>query len=524
MMRHSERALPFPSLIREQYLWTLLCGLALALAGHLALGQDVGQTQRLGTTEQSKPTGPAVQPGTPQTQNAPQSSGNTKSRDPVLVNQTGGIINNHPDDVLNQPRYIWPEEIRDQSDVVQVPAPRVVDISELNQNASSIQYEDRGRGPFSFAVEATGIYTSNLYNQFKNPQSGAYFDVAFPIRMYLASPRSNFGIFNRTSTSLYPGNTHLNHWSSIFSAVFNHRVSSLTDWTMDLAGGRTTGIGTYLQPAIPVGSTKIVQAGAVNGLLPTYNLAGSYGLTHRLSERDRVVTSLTGAWLEQPLGPATSTSKSPSTRQQTAGLDVHFQHATSVRSAVGVETTDIFIRGLSPVGHSNYASVKGTYQYSVTEHGVLEFGAGPLFSASSSRQFGSSSKVSYAANASVTYQTAFGKIGGGYARVVQLGYLLPSSAGNQFFGLYDRPLNRYVDLTAAATYVRTGSQIRNQADFTDVGVSSRLNFNFTRSLVFYTGYSYFDQKSQGTSLSHQDVAAGLTYSFGSSLARKGDSK
>lgn len=521
------RVLPAPAEQHKQYLWTLLCGLAIILAAHFAVAQDLGSQQQLGKTDSSTKTKPAAQtpattPASTTTQGTTQST--TPAPDPnnpPVVNQTGGLINSHPEDLLNQPRYLWPEETRQQSNVVQVPAPEVVNITGINQNAASIGYQDRGHGPFTFAVESTGIFTTNLYNQFTNPQAGGYFDLGLPVRFYLASPRTNLGVFSRTNLDFYPGNTELNHYSTIFSVDLNHRASALTDWSLEFAGGRTTGVGTYLAPVIPIGTSGVAQRGNINGLDPTYNLAAALGVTHRLSDTDRVVASLTGAWLEQPLGSSTETNPDNVTKTQTAGLDVHYQHANSARSAIGVELTDIFVRGITPVGHSNYASVKGTYQYSISERGILSFGLGPLFDISNSELNGSVTNFTYTANASFNYQTPYGKIGLGYARVVQLGYLLPSSAGNQFFGLYDRPLNRYADLTADASYIRTRSQVANQADYKDLGVSARVNFNFSRAVVFYVGGSYFNQDSVGGTLGYEDASVGVTYTFGSSLARKG---
>jgi hypothetical protein len=531
MKRQNERVLPFPAESQKRYLWTLLCGLAMILAAHFAMAQDLGSQQRLGNTDSNTQTKPAAQkpaasPATTPASSTP--SGTTQSttpapdpNNPTVVNQTGGIINSHPEDLLNQPRYLWPEETRQQSNVIQVPAPEVVNITGMNQNAASIGYQDRGSGPFTFAVESTGIFTTNLYNQFTNAQAGGYFDVGLPVRFYLASPRTNLGFFSRTNLDFYPGNTQLNHYSTIFSVDLNHRASALTDWSLEFAGGRTTGVGTYLSPVIPIGTTGVAQPGNINGLEPTYNLAAVLGVTHRLSDTDRIVTSITGAWLEQPLGSSTELTPNNVSKTETAGLDVHYQHANTARSAIGLELTDIFVRGITPVGHSNYTSVKGTYQYSVSERGILEVGFGPLFSLSNSEMNPSTTNFTYAANASFNYQTPYGKIGAGYARVVQLGYLLPSSAGNQFFGVYDRPLNRYADLTADASYLITGSQEHNQADYTDLGLSARLNFNFTRSVVFYVGTSLFHQDSAAGTLAYEDASVGITYTFGSSLARKG---
>ena len=506
-----------------EYAWIPLCGLSLALVCSSPVhAQAAGQTTEQGNT-------PAVQPVTSQGQNST-GTANKKKSDPVVVNETGGIINEQPEDLINQQSYVWAEERRDQSDVVQTPAPQVVNLAGVNQSATSMELEDRGRGPFSFGVESTGIYTTNLFNEFNTGQGGFYTDLNFPIRVYLGSANSNLNVYSGTTTSFYPGNSQLNHWSSIFSVGLNHRASALTNWTTEIAGGRTTGVGTYLPAVIPVGSTSVVQTGKVNGLEPTYNLVGTFGLTRRLSERDRVVTSFTGAFLEQPVPAADPSAPDVITRQQTYGADVHYQHAMNQRSAVGVEFNNIYVRGLNPVGHSNYASVKGTYEYSVSQYAVVQVGAGPLYDLSSSYQYGSSSKMTWTANASINYQTGFGRIGGGYARVVQLGYLLPSSAGNQYFATFDRPLNRYLDMTAAANYVRTASEIQNQVNYSDIGFIARLNFNLARNVLLFAGYSYFDQNGNpfGTTinqtLTYQNVSGGLRYTFGSSLARRGDRK
>lgn len=497
---------------------SLSCGLALVLAASVCRAQDVGERQRIGGNNAQENT--ANQPSGTQSQPATGTTQPERSIPPRRVNETGGLINTHPPDLLNQERYVWPEERRDQSDVVAVPAPQVVNLAPVNQNAASVPYTDRGRGPFTFAVETTGVHTNNLYNQFQNPVAGEYIDLGLPIRMGLQSSRMDIGFFSRTNFTFYPSNSDVNHLSTIFTADLNRRATALTDWSLSLAGGRTTGIGTYLPASIPIGSTNVVQSGMINGLEPSYNLAASFGLTHRFSDTSRIVASLTGAWLQQPLSPRQQGVPFYLNRDETAGVDLHFQHAVSPRTAVGVETTYLFVRGLSPLGHSNYISVKGTYQYALSEHLVLDLGVGPLFDASSSHALGSDNRWTYTGNAGFNYQTSFGRIGIGYARIVQLGYLLASSAANQLSAVYDRPLNRYVDFTADARYVQAGSSKKLVSDYSNTGFSARFNFNLTPGLVLFAGSSYFGQDGQVGTLTHHDVSAGLTYTFGNSLARR----
>jgi hypothetical protein len=449
------------------------------------------------------------------------------------VNATGGIITNHAPDVFTRSETYTPTEVQNDAPEPSQPAPppieevvaRPPDLVGLNVNAASVQNSALHPGVLKFGVETTGTYTSNLFNTFSPIQGGGYFDFGFPVTFYKEGPTTNYTAVFRADVSSYPGNGELNHTSEVFSQDLSHQTSELTKWDWQIAGGKIVTVGDYLPSVIAIGTTGVAQGQFANGLEPIYNAATTLTYTHRLSEENTLIASATGGWLEEPYDINIGTNLPAWSREATAGADLQFQHALSPGQAVGAELSEIYVKGLTPVGNSDFTSLKATYQRAISAHSSLHLGIGPLYSNSSVAESGypASSGFSYTADASYDFQTSLAKMSVGYQRIIEAGYLGPPTTANSYYFSFDRPLTPTLELTADARDTRlssaTGESGVESESYSDFGVTARLTKHLTPNLMMFVGGDSFRQSALNENLNRNDATGGISYTFGNPFAR-----
>lgn len=450
------------------------------------------------------------------------------------VHATGGIINDNPVDIFNRPGDYTQRQPQNAPPDPVAPVP-ASNLSQLNATPDSVQYADRARGPYRLSLEETGIWSNNLFNVNKGQLSGGYFDVAMPLGLQRENDRTTYGIYYRPEYTVFPQYSQLNHFSQVFSQDLRHKISDLTDVSWELAGGRVVTTGQYVPSSITVGSTTVVQAVSANNLEYSENLATNLGMTHRLNERDSISAAITGTWLEQPEGDSTGSAHVFLNRSELGGVDLHWTRLVSPRTIVGIEANDIFVRGLSPIGHSNFVTGKATFTTLLSQHISLVLGGGPMYGNTSMEAtpiFGAvqGTVFTYAADAGVAYQTSFAKISAGYERALQIGFLGGSLPTQDFYGVFDRPLTGSLDLVVDTRYGRTSnagasSLTSGTLGYSSFGVTSRLSDNITPNLAVFIGASRFQQNAPGAlsnTFGRTDITGGLTYTFGIPLTRRGD--
>lgn len=447
---------------------------------------------------------------------------------PGIVNATGGIINSHPQDIFNQGNTVQqPAETSEKVDTYRVES--VIEtqpnVSDMNSNAASVQNHDHWHRPFNLGIEANNVLTSNLFNDFHSATqtSGDYLDLAFPLGFQFATPTTNFGIYFRETSTFYPSYSSLNHHSEIYSQNLEHKTSDITTWNWSAAGGRIVTVNEYLPTFISIGTTGVAQNSLSNGLLPLYNAASTLSVTHRLDDRDTLLASATGGWMQEPLNYGTSTQTATLSREAMGAGDVQLQRAMNPMQAVGVELTNIYVKGLSPVGASNFTSLKMTFQQAISQHGSLHVGVGPLYSHAASVLYPTENDFSYTADIGLDYQTSFARMSGGYARIFQLGYLAPATAAHRLYGVFDRPITRKMGLTVDASYFSAiAPKSYNAGNYSDFGFTSRLGYDITPQVVAFVSGSVFRQSAPaGTNLGRNDFTTGITYTFGNPVSRSG---
>ncbi|TCK75538.1 hypothetical protein C7378_0522 [Acidipila rosea] len=464
------------------------------------------------------------QPATSQIQPITSGSYNTGT-----VNTTGGIINSHPVDIFNHTTTYQPPESHSE-DVTAEPAYPVEQImltpnvSELNSNASSVQYNDRRSGPFNLGIDVDWVLTSNLFNNFSSTQTtaGNYFDVSVPVGFVKKTATTNFNAYFRNSNTFYPAYSSLNHSSQIYSQDLQHKSSALTTWDWSMAGGRIISLDDYLPPVIAIGNTGVTQSSLASGLLPLYNGASTLAVTHRLTEEDTVSGSVTAGWTQEPLSAATSTQPAFLNREATGAVDLQYQRALNPYQSVGVELTDVYVKGLSPVGTSNFTSAQITFHQAFTKHGSLNAGIGPLYSHSASTYFPVQNDYSYTGNLGVSYQTSYARFDAGYARLFQLGYLAPAAPAHSLYATIDRPITPKMDLVLDTRYILALAPPHYQGgQYSDFATSLRLGYNITPNTTFYVNGAIFRQAGQGINIGRNDFTTGMSYTFGNPLTRSG---
>ncbi|HTV04879.1 MAG TPA: hypothetical protein VME86_05885 [Acidobacteriaceae bacterium] len=419
----------------------------------------------------------------------------------------------------------------DQNDTypVQAQMAETSNLNSLNENADTSKYTDNSltRGPIFFALETTGTWTTNLQDTYSTEPStsGEYVSLGAPVGIHLSDNTNDFGAFFRVDTSFYPGYSGLNHTSEIYSHQLVHRFSDITTGSWSLAGGHVVTLGRYLPPVIGVGSTDLVVSQQASGLQAMDDAATSYTLAHQTSARDTVTASGTAGWIDEPVPGENGGIQTASYRQLAGGGALQWQRALNTREKAGVEVTDVYVKGLSPTGSSNFVATTLTFSQTLTPHSTFTAGAGPLFAGTKVANNTPTNYLSYAANAGVIYRTAFGDINAGYARVYAAGYLTSTNIANELYLSFDRPITSKLVLTADTQYLRSSNEAQpSVGSFSEFGFTARLDMHITRSLVYQIEGSSFTQSS-GLNLpgyKYDNISGGVTFYFGNPLSRTGD--
>jgi len=396
-------------------------------------------------------------------------------------------------------------------------------LNSLNENADTDKYSDSAptRGPLFFSVEATGTGTTNLEAVYDNQPStsGAYFTVATPIGIHLQTPVTDFGANFRYETSIYSGHSNFNHSSEIYSHQLTHHFSDTTKTSWSLAGGHVVSLGQYLSPVIGVGTTGVVAPQQATGLQPSSNAATTFSISHQTSERNSWTAAGTAGWLDSPILGITAGSGTTSLREVTGGGDFQWQRALNPREIAGVELTNVYIKGLSPSGMSNFTSAKLTFGQTLTPYSSVTVGLGPLYSNSNLTGSLDQNNLSYTANVGFDYRRIFAHISGGYSRVYDIGYLAPTSVAHELYFAFDRRLTSKISLSADSQYLRSTAQ-RSIAAYSTFGFTTRLDIYLTHSLVYHAEGSSFI-RTEIPEYRDNAISSGLTFYFGSPLSRAG---
>jgi hypothetical protein len=404
---------------------------------------------------------------------------------------------------------------------VQVQQAETSNQNRLNDNADTSRYTDNAfvNRPFYFSVESLGVWTSNLARSYDTVPAvgGEYVRLGVPVGLHLRSKRNDFNTFFRVDTSMYPGNSNLNHTSFIYSHQLVHQMSDITTSSWSLAGGHIVTLGQYLTPIIGVGSTGVVAPQQTSGLSAIDDAATTYTLAHQTSARDTLSLSGTVGWLDQPVLQTTGGPTTGAYREITGGAVAHWQRAINSREMAGVELSNVYVKGLNPRGESNFSAAKFTFSQTLTPHMSVSGGIGPLFVQSNVAGVTSQNSVSYAANAGVDYNRLFGHVSALYSRIYAVGYLSPSDIANEYFVSFDRPITPRFHLTSDTLYIRTAlAQQQTNGAYSQVGFTTRLDMYLTRNIMYQIGGSIFNQDStvQIPGYRYNNISGGLTYYFG----------
>lgn len=404
-------------------------------------------------------------------------------------------------------------------------------LANVNEDADTVQYIDREAGPFNIGIDLKSGFGDNLFNSAGNKRSGYFAGFGIPAGLRLRRSRTLFDLNYRLDKSYYPQYSGVNNTSQVYTHQLERHASEHTTYYWNLAAGRVTSIGQYLPAFIPIGNTGVAQAPvsstALSSNYNTTTLTTSLGFEHKVSERDQVLGTATGGWVEQAEQNknAVPGQARQVLRSEVAGLDLRYEHATGPHSKIGGELTNVYIRGLAPRGHDNYTALEGSYRRNLTSHLDLRVAAGPLFSKASGDQLVHTNTFSYAASANLEYNIAHSRMAFSYARVLQLAYLQTATTANQFGVVFDRELTPTIDLTVDARYVRadSSSAILKQSQF---GLTGKIDKRIAPNVLLFVSASRSQQKipsalGNNNSFDRDDVFGGITVLFGNPIYRRG---
>jgi hypothetical protein len=271
-----------------------------------------------------------------------------------------------------------------------------------------------------------------------------------------------------------------------------------------------------------VGTTGVVAPQEATGLEPLTDAATTYSLVHQMSARDSISASGTGAWIDQPALGATASSSIGKYQEVTGGADVDWKRALNTRELLGIELNDVYVKGISPSGMSNFGSAKITFGQTLTPHSSVSAGAGPLLTHSGLQGTPTTNETTYTANADFRYERAFGHIDFGYERLYELGYLFPTTVASQLYCTVNRQITSKVFLTADSRFLRSPNE-GTLIGYSRFAFTARLDVSLTPNLAYrIEGLSFVQGAGNEPAGYHENqLTTGLTYVFGSPSSRLG---
>jgi hypothetical protein len=402
----------------------------------------------------------------------------------------------------------------------------------VNANANSVLLTDHQQAPFNASIELRGSYTPNVFASSQNTMADGYFAGAAPVGYRFENADTRFSANYRIDGYIYPGYPEVNSISQVYTHRLQHRSSEETSYSWDVATGRTSSVGQYLPAVIAVGGTGVVQPtvgqNVAQNSYTTSNIVTDIGIVHRFTEVDRITATATGGWIEQHEIVAAAGVPAEILRSEPVGVDIQYDHRITAKSSLGAEVTDLYLRGLAPVGHENYAVTEATFKRKFSPYLAAEVAAGPLFSRQTSAQTGAASTTGYAANAGFDYDTTFARVTVNYSRVIQLQYQAAPVIANQVFGVFDRPISRDFDLTLVGRYIHSGSAVGEPAQ-DNLSLTGRLGYYLTSRLQLFVSGARFQLVSaplptRPLSYNQNVFSGGIDFLFGPPLERQGQPK
>jgi hypothetical protein len=395
-------------------------------------------------------------------------------------------------------------------------------LGNLNENAASLHFQDRQHGLLNIGAEFKGAWTDNFYDKTIARNSGHYFQIGIPFGLALRSPTTVFTLDARSDTAFYHDISLQILPSYSFSAALHHENSSRTAWQWALAGGRFAIPNESLPAVIGIGNTGVAQpigTGAIaQGNYLASNLASTLGVTHFVRMRDSITASITAGWTETAveLGPQGTL------RDQVAGATAQWSHQLSPFSWFALQTNAVYVRGLQPIEHGSFTALEASYRRTLNPHFSFNFGAGPLVTNVSGGSVLTGNQpagtgLNYTAHGNIDYTSGNARFGGGYARVIALGYGTQASTANQLSLNVDRRLTRNGDLTLGTRYIGTTSNSPGLSQ-TSFGFSTRYNLRVNGRLSLFAGASRTQQSvparvsptGNDSSYSRDELTGGMT--------------
>jgi hypothetical protein len=413
------------------------------------------------------------------------------------------------------------------SDALQVDP--INSLAYVNSNASSVQYTDRLHGPLSIAVEARGNYADNIFDAASGSTSGGYFSGGAPVGYRWTGVKTRFSVNYRIDGYIYPGYSQLNSVSQVYLHQLQYNKSEITNFFWNVAAGRVTSLGQYLPTLIPIGGTGITQPTLANNVLEnsytTTNAITAAGFIHKISDYTQMTGTVTGGWVEESENAPVQGQPRQILRTEPLGLDFQMDHLISPKTSIGGEVTNVYIRGLAPIGHSDYTAVQVTGKHNFTPNLGIHVAAGPLFAIVTQSAGNTTNDTTYAVTAAVDYTTLNARIYAGYSRVIALQIDGGPSVANQVSAVFDRSLSRGIDLTVDARFIHTDSSISSLVQ-TNYGITARVDRYLTKKLTLVFAAARFQQDTPAQSgvnfsYSRDQASVGVSYLFGNPLERQG---
>lgn len=399
----------------------------------------------------------------------------------------------------------------------------------INRISSNIPLPNtltRGTGLILSAQTQVG-YDSNFLllptdvkgNNFDGMQFLVHYDVAFNRFGFLADYTPGF--------TLYPGYSSLTANTQGYSQSLDYRWSNRTALYWSATGLRLpsySGIG--LPQTLNVGGVSIILSNLANSIANNteilYNASSTLGGSHAFSERDLVTFNAIGSWTEIKQQSPPPNTVPFGLRDQTLSADIHYQHLLDTRRSLGVEFTELYIRGLEPRGQQTTEVLLLTYQTPILGKTIATLGAGPLYAHASTHPSILLTGTSYAINAGLSRSVRNSQFNVQYQRGYQLGFISGSYISQSVSGGVSTPLTHHLVANGGASFVYSSQPGITPGSpsgaFYQQGYTGRVDYKFNHDNGLYFLYAHSQFSANGPTPGYEafnrsQYSVGYTYIF-----------
>jgi hypothetical protein len=355
----------------------------------------------------------------------------------------------------------------------------------------------RGTG-FALSAQTLAGYDSNFFLLPVDAQGNNFDGMQFLLHYDVASDRLGFQMNYTPGFTIYPGYPALTTNTQGYSQTLDYRWSNDTVLYWAAAGSRVPSYdGIFLPETLNVGAISVVLSNLVSSIANNTEIIdtaySTLGVAHALGQHDIINYSGTGSWMELKQEKVTPGTVPFGLRDQTLSADIQYQHLLDLQRSVGLELTELYIRGMEPAGQQTTEVLMATYKTPVFGKTIASIGAGPLYTHASTHPSVLLKGTSYAATAGLSRQVKDTQFNVLYSRGYELGFVGGAYISHSIGGGFTTPLTHHLVANGSMGLVFSSEPSTTpgtpSGSFYEQGYTGRMDYKLNKQNALYFLYA-----------------------------------